>query len=108
MTLIDVGPPSCPAAAGIHAADVAVSRLILWLRDRAAESEVFALERPMCVIFHFRLLWLGLLGLAQLPPHNNLSARDMQQLFSIIFEGGKQEQLADREPTVPDAQLYSI
>jgi hypothetical protein len=67
MALIDVRPPSCAAAAGIHAADVSVRRLILWLRDRPAESEVFALDCPMCVIFHFLHSWLGLLALAQLP-----------------------------------------
>ena len=55
MTLIDVSPPSRAAAAGIHAADVAVSRLILGLRDRAAEGDGEAFDRPMCVIFHFRL-----------------------------------------------------
>lgn len=53
MALVYVRAPGCSALAGIYAADVSVSRLILRLRDRNCEAGVFALYRPMYVIlFH--------------------------------------------------------
>ena len=70
MALIDVRPPSCAASAGVHAADIPVCRLIFRLRDRAAESEVLALDRPMCVLCHFRLSLARVTGPRSLLPYH--------------------------------------